>query len=159
MCSIFCLLDLKSDPAALRRRALEMSRLMRHRGPDWSGVHTAPNAILAHERLAIVDPAGGAQPLTNAAGTHALAVNGEIYNHKELEAGLTGGYAFRTGSDCEVILALYAERGDDFLDDLRGMFAFVLYDGERDRWLVARDHLGIIPLYWGRDAEGTLHVA
>ena len=159
MCSIFCLLDLKSDPVPLRARALEMSRLMRHRGPDWSGIHTAPNAILAHERLAIVDPVGGAQPLKNAAGTHVLAVNGEIYNHKELEARLSGGYAFQTGSDCEVILALYAEHGDTFVDKLRGMFAFVLYDQGQDRWLIARDHLGIIPLYWGRDAGGTLHVA
>ena len=105
MCSIFCLLDLKSDPAELRRRALEMSRLMRHRGPDWSGIHTAPNAILAHERLAIVDPVGGAQPLKNARGTHVLAVNGEIYNHQELKAQLKQPYAFQTGSDCEVILA------------------------------------------------------
>ncbi len=159
MCSIFCLLDLKSDPAALRARALEMSRLMRHRGPDWSGIHAAPNAILAHERLAIVDPVGGAQPLKNAAGTHVLAVNGEIYNHKELEAQLSGGYAFQTGSDCEVILALYAEHGSTFLDRLRGMFAFVLYDQDQDRWLIARDHMGIIPLYFGRDAAGTLHVA
>jgi asparagine synthase (glutamine-hydrolysing) len=159
MCSIFCLLGLKSDPADLRRRALEMSRLMRHRGPDWSGIHTAPNAILAHERLAIVDPAGGAQPLVSPDGRHVLAVNGEIYNHQELRAHLAGGYAFRTGSDCEVILALYAERGDDFLDELRGMFAFVLYDQARDRWLIARDHLGIVPLYWGRDDAGTLHVA
>ena len=159
MCSIFCLLGLKSEPAALRQRALEMSRLMRHRGPDWSGVHTAPNAILAHERLAIVDPAGGAQPLVSPDERHVLAVNGEIYNHQDLRARLAGGYAFRTGSDCEVILALYAERGDDFLDELRGMFAFVLYDQARDRWLIARDHLGLVPLYWGRDDAGTLHVA
>ena len=159
MCSIFCLLDLKSDPVALRRRALEMSRLMRHRGPDWSGIHTAPNAILAHERLAIVDPVGGAQPLKNAEGTHVLAVNGEIYNHQELKAQLKGDYEFQTGSDCEVILALYAEHGEGFLDQLRGMFAFVLYDEARGRWLIARDHMGIIPLYTGYDAEGTLHVA
>ncbi len=159
MCSIFCLLDLKTDPAALRSRALEMSRLMRHRGPDWSGIHTAPNAILAHERLAIVDPVGGAQPLKNAAGTHVLAVNGEIYNHQELKAQLKGSYAFQSGSDCEVILALYSEQGENFLDSLRGMFAFVLYDQTRDRWLIARDHLGIIPLYYGRDTAGTLHVA
>lgn len=159
MCSIFCLLDLKSDPVELRRRALEMSRLMRHRGPDWSGIHTAPNAILAHERLAIVDPVGGAQPLKNAAGTHVLAVNGEIYNHQELKAQLARPYAFQTASDCEVILALYEERGDDFLDLLRGMFAFVLYDEARDRWLIARDHMGIVPLYVGTDEAGTLHVA
>lgn len=159
MCSIFCLLDLKSDAAELRRRALEMSRLMRHRGPDWSGIHTAPNAILAHERLAIVDPVGGAQPLKNADGTHVLAVNGEIYNHQELKTQLKQPYAFQTGSDCEVILALYAEHGEHFLDQLRGMFAFVLYDQKRDSWLIARDHMGIIPLYYGYDEAGTLHVA
>jgi asparagine synthase (glutamine-hydrolysing) len=159
MCSIFCLLDLKSDPVELRRRALEMSRLMRHRGPDWSGIHTAPNAILAHERLAIVDPVGGAQPLKNAAGTHVLAVNGEIYNHQELKAQLAQPYAFQTASDCEVILALYEEHGDDFLEMLRGMFAFVLYDEAKDRWLIARDHMGIVPLYVGTDEAGTLHVA
>ncbi|MBK8164418.1 MAG: asparagine synthase B [bacterium] len=159
MCSIFCLLDLKSDPAELRRRALDMSRLMRHRGPDWSGIHTAAGAILAHERLAIVDPAGGAQPLVSPDGAHVLAVNGEIYNHQELRAQLQAPYAFRTGSDCEVILALYAEQGDAFVDRLRGMFAFVLYDQARGRWLIARDHLGIVPLYTGRDEAGTLHVA
>ncbi len=159
MCSIFCLLDLKSDPVELRRRALEMSRLMRHRGPDWSGIHTSPNAILAHERLAIVDPVGGAQPLKNAAGTHVLAVNGEIYNHQELKAQLKQPYAFQTASDCEIMLALYEEHGDDFVDMLRGMFAFVLYDEAKDRWLIARDHMGIVPLYVGTDEAGTLHVA
>ena len=159
MCSIFCLLDLKSDPAGLRERALDMSRLMRHRGPDWSGIHSSPRAILAHERLAIVDPAGGAQPLTDASGRLVLAVNGEIYNHRELAAGLDGAWRPRTRSDCEVILGLYAQHGDDFVDRLRGMFAFCLYDAGRDRWLIARDHQGIIPLYWGRDEAGTLHVA
>jgi asparagine synthase (glutamine-hydrolysing) len=159
MCSIFCLLDLKSDPDVLRERALDMSRLMRHRGPDWSGIHSSPRAILAHERLAIVDPAGGAQPLTDASGRLVLAVNGEIYNHRELAAELDGAWRPRTQSDCEVILGLYARYGDDFADRLRGMFAFCLYDAGRDRWLIARDHQGIIPLYWGRDAEGTLHVA
>ncbi|MBM4394541.1 MAG: asparagine synthase B [Deltaproteobacteria bacterium] len=159
MCSVLAILDIRSDPAALRRRALELSRLQRHRGPDWSGVWDCDRAILAHERLAIVDLLNGAQPLVNEVGTHVLAVNGEIYNHRDLERGLTGGYRFRTASDCEVILALYAEKGPDFLDDLSGIFAFVLYDAERDRWLVARDHMGICPLYTGRDSAGNLHVA
>jgi asparagine synthase (glutamine-hydrolysing) len=159
MCSILALLDLKSDPAPLRARALRLSRLQRHRGPDWSGVYTHPRAILAHERLAIVDVTHGAQPLLSPDETVALAVNGEIYNHRELRASLAEPYAFRTESDCEVILALYREHGADFVHRLNGIFAFVLYDAARDRYLVARDHMGIVPLYTGRDADGTLHVA
>lgn len=159
MCSILALLDLKSDPAPLRARALRLSRLQRHRGPDWSGIWTHERAILAHERLSIVDVLHGAQPLLSPDESSALAVNGEIYNHRELRASLREPYAFRTDSDCEVILALYRERGTDFLDALNGIFAFVLYDAARDRWVIARDHMGIVPLYTGRDAEGTLHVA
>jgi len=159
MCSILGILDLRSDPSVLRARALRLSKLQRHRGPDWSGIYATDDAILAHERLAIVDVLHGAQPLLNEGGTHALAVNGEIYNHRELRAGLRDPYPFRTESDCEVILALYRERGPDFLDELNGIFAFVLYDAERHRYLVARDHLGIVPLYTGRDEEGNLYVA
>ena len=159
MCSILALLDLRSDPAPLRARALRLSRLQRHRGPDRSGIYATDRAVLAHERLAIVDVLHGAQPLLSPDGAQVLAVNGEIYNHRELRAGLRQPYAFRTESDCEVILALYRERGADFLDELNGIFAFVLYDAARDRYLVARDHLGIVPLYMGRDAQGTLHVA
>ncbi len=159
MCSIFGVLDLKSDPSELRKTALEMSRLMRHRGPDWSGVFASDKAILAHERLSIVDVNTGAQPLYNAAHTHVLAVNGEIYNHQALRQELGDRYAFQTGSDCEVILALYQEKGVDFLDDLRGMFAFILYDTEKDAYLIGRDHMGIIPLYMGYDENGTLYVA
>ncbi len=159
MCSIFGALDLKSDPAELRKKALEMSRLMRHRGPDWSGVFASDKAILAHERLSIVDVNTGAQPLYNAAHTHVLAVNGEIYNHQALRQELGDRYAFQTGSDCEVILALYQEKGPAFLDDLRGMFAFILYDTEKDAYLIGRDHMGIIPLYMGFDENGTLFVA
>ena len=159
MCSILALLDLKSDPAPLRARALRLSRLQRHRGPDRSGIYAGSRAVLAHERLAIVDVLHGAQPLLSPDGAQVLAVNGEIYNHRELRAGLRQPYAFRTASDCEVILALYRERGVDFLDALNGIFAFVLYDAARDRYVVARDHLGIVPLYVGRDADGTLHVA
>lgn len=159
MCSILALLDLKSDPAPLRARALRLSRLQRHRGPDRSGIYATDRAVLAHERLAIVDVLHGAQPLLSPDGAQVLAVNGEIYNHRELRAALRAPYAFRTESDCEVILALYRERGADFLDALNGIFAFVLFDQARDRYLIARDHLGIVPLYIGRDADGTLHVA
>jgi asparagine synthase (glutamine-hydrolysing) len=159
MCSILALLDLHGDPVPLRARAVRLSRLQRHRGPDRSGIYATDRAVLAHERLAIVDVLHGAQPLLSPDGAQALAVNGEIYNHRELRAGLRQPYAFRTESDCEVILALYRERGADFLDALNGIFAFVLFDAARDRYLIARDHLGIVPLYIGRDAEGTLHVA
>jgi asparagine synthase (glutamine-hydrolysing) len=159
MCSILAILDIKSEPAPLRARALRLSKLQRHRGPDWSGVFSSERAILAHERLAIVDVLHGAQPLLNPGGTHALAVNGEIYNHRELRAGLREPYPFATESDCEVILALYRERDADFLDELNGIFAFVLYDAERDRYLIARDHMGIVPLYTGHDEQGNLHVA
>jgi asparagine synthase (glutamine-hydrolysing) len=159
MCSILAVLEIKSDPAVLRARALRLSRLQRHRGPDWSGIWATDDAVLAHERLAIVDVLHGAQPLLDPAGTVALAVNGEIYNHRELRASLREPYPFRTESDCEVILALYREHGADFLDRLNGIFAFVLYDAERRRYLVARDHLGIVPLYTGRDEEGNLYVA
>ncbi|ROR05588.1 asparagine synthase B [Erwinia sp. JUb26] len=159
MCSIFGVLDLKTDPTELRKKALELSRLMRHRGPDWSGIYADDYAILAHERLSIVDVNNGAQPLYNAAHTHVLAVNGEIYNHQALRAELSDRYEFQTDSDCEVILALYQEKGIDFLDDLQGMFAFILYDTEKKTWLIGRDHIGIIPLYMGNDEHGNLYVA
>lgn len=159
MCSITAILEPKQDVEALRERALRLSRLQRHRGPDWSGIWTGERAILAHERLAIVDVLHGAQPLVSEDGAQALAVNGEIYNHAELEAALERPCAFRTGSDCEVILPLYRQRGLDFLEELNGIFAFVLYDAARDRHVIARDHMGVVPLYLGRDEEGTLHVA
>ena len=164
MCSILAILDPAGDPdGRLRARALRLSALQRHRGPDWSGLHSAPTAVLAHERLAIVDIMHGAQPLTEAGGTAALAVNGEIYNHRELKAGLARPFAFTTASDCEVILALYRERGTDFLADLNGIYAFVLHDpdfgGGTGRTLVARDPVGVVPLYMGWDDEGRLHIA
>ncbi|OZI15417.1 asparagine synthase B [Sodalis-like symbiont of Philaenus spumarius] len=159
MCSIFGVLDLKTDPVELRTQALECSRLMRHRGPDWSGVYAGEKAILAHERLSIVDINTGAQPLYNAVHTHVLAVNGEIYNHQLIREQLSDRYAFQTGSDCEVILALYQEKGPKFLDELRGMFAFILYDTEKYAYLIGRDHMGIIPLYMGHDEHGNLYVA
>lgn len=158
MCSILGILEIHGSPSDLRRRALRLSKLQRHRGPDWSGVWLGNRAVLAHERLAIVDVAHGAQPLVNASGTHVLAVNGEIYNHRALRAGLDH-YEFQTDSDCEVILPLYERHGSDFLDQLSGIFAFVLYDAERDRYVIGRDHLGIVPLYTGRDEQGQFYVA
>ena len=159
MCSIFGILDIKSDAVALRKTALEMSKRLRHRGPDWSGIYSTDKAILVHERLSIVDPANGAQPLYNPDRTHILAVNGEIYNHKELEKALTVDFQFQTGSDCEVILAKYKEKGPAFLDEINGIFAFILYDAVEDAYLIGRDHMGIIPLYMGYDERGNFYVA
>lgn len=159
MCSILGILDLRSDPAALRTQALDLSRRMRHRGPDWSGVYANERAILVHERLAIVGVDSGAQPLLSPEGTQALAVNGEIYNHRQLRSALEADYAFQTHSDCEVILPLYRKFGHDFLNQLEGMFAFVLWDDAKNHWLVARDPIGIIPLYYGHDAHGNLYFA
>ncbi|SFN69255.1 asparagine synthase (glutamine-hydrolysing) [Izhakiella capsodis] len=159
MCSIFGVLDLKTDPVELRKKALELSRLMRHRGPDWSGVYADDKAILAHERLSIVDVNNGAQPLHNADHTHVLAVNGEIYNHQALRAELGDRYDFQTDSDCEVILALYQKMGIDFLDELQGMFAFILWDSVKQQYLIGRDPIGIIPLYMGNDEHGNFYVA
>jgi len=159
MCSILGILDIKSDPAELREQALQMSKKMRHRGPDWSGTYSNEHAILAHERLSIVDVDNGAQPLTSSDGRLALAVNGEIYNHIELEKNLNIDYDFKTKSDCEVINALYLEKGVDFLDDLNGIFAFVLYDHREKTYLIARDHIGIVPLYTGYDEHGNFYAA
>ncbi|MEZ9454393.1 asparagine synthase B [Vibrio splendidus] len=159
MCSVFGILDIKSDAAALRPIALEMSKKLRHRGPDWSGIYAGEKAILAHERLAIVGLNSGAQPLYSQDKKHILAVNGEIYNHKELRARYEDKYQFQTDSDCEVILALYKEMGADLLEELNGIFAFVLYDEEKDEYLVGRDHIGIIPLYQGYDEHGNYYIA
>ncbi|EPM5582343.1 asparagine synthase B [Vibrio vulnificus] len=159
MCSVFGILDIKSDAAALRPIALEMSKKLRHRGPDWSGIYASDRAILAHERLAIVGLNSGAQPLYSPDKKLILAVNGEIYNHKEIRARYEGKYDFQTDSDCEVILALYQEMGADLLEELNGIFAFVLYDEEKDQYLIGRDHIGIIPLYQGYDEHGNYYVA
>lgn len=161
MCSILGIFDLQpgDNQPALRRLALELSQRQRHRGPDWSGVHADDGAILVHERLAIVDPAGGAQPIRSADGDLVLAVNGEIYNHRDLEQGLQTPYAFQTGSDCEVINALYRDRGPDGIADLNGIFAFALWDRANSRYLIARDPIGVCPLYWGHDREGRRCVA
>jgi len=159
MCSIYSILDIGGDVKGLRQIALRQSRLMRHRGPDWSGIHVCDGAVLAHERLAIVDINTGAQPLLSPDGKQSLAVNGEIYNHRNLRKSLTQTYDFSTESDCEVILPLYLEKGSDFLNELQGMFAFVLYDETAGRYLIARDPIGIIPLYYGFDDEHRLFVA
>ncbi|CAM3575347.1 Asparagine synthetase B [glutamine-hydrolyzing] [Vibrio aerogenes CECT 7868] len=159
MCSIFGILDIKSDASKLRPVALEMSKKLRHRGPDWSGIYASDKAILAHERLAIVGLNSGAQPLFSPDKKHILAVNGEIYNHKELRARYEDKYDFQTDSDCEVILALYQDLGVELLEELNGIFAFVLYDEEKDLYLVGRDHIGIIPLYQGLDEHGNYYVA
>ena len=159
MCGIFGILDIKTDVSELRTQALDYTKLLRHRGPDWSGIWNNDNTILCHERLAIVDVDTGAQPLISDNGQQILAVNGEIYNHKQLAKDLATPYNFKTRSDCEVILPLYQQRGVEFIDDLQGMFAFVLYDEAQDSYLIARDHIGIIPLYTGYDEHGNFYVA
>lgn len=160
MCGIVAVLDIASgDVTKLRSQVLKMSDKLRHRGPDWSGIYTGEKAILAHERLSIVDPQSGGQPLKSKDGKIILTVNGEIYNHLAIREQLKGEYEFQTGSDCEVILALYRKKGIHFLEDLNGIFAFVLYDEEKDEYLVARDPIGVIPLYIGTDNAGHIMVA
>jgi len=159
MCGIFGILDIKTDVSELRTQALELTKLLRHRGPDWSGIWNNDNTILCHERLAIVDVDTGAQPLISQNGKQVLAVNGEIYNHKQLADDLAEPYPFKTRSDCEVILPLFQQKGVSFVDELEGMFSFVLYDDEQDAYLIARDHMGIIPLYTGYDEHGNFYVA
>ena len=160
MCGITAIFEIqKQESEAMRRQALEMSKRIRHRGPDWSGIYSQGSAVLAHERLSIVDPASGGQPLVSPDGAQALCVNGEIYNHREIRDRLAGKYDFQTGSDCEVILALYREKGIRFLEDLNGIYAFALYDREKDEYLIARDPVGVIPLYIGRDKQGHVLVS
>ncbi len=159
MCGIVGVFDLKVNSQQLRPQVLEMSKKVRHRGPDWSGIYCGDKALLAHERLSIVDPQSGGQPLYSKDRNLVLAVNGEIYNHQEIRKQLKSSYEFLTHSDCEVILALYREKGIDFLEDLNGIFAFALYDAEKDCYLIARDHIGIIPLYMGWDQHGNFYVA
>ena len=158
MCGIVCAFDIKGSSEILRPQILEMSKKVRHRGPDWSGVYSNDKAIMAHERLAIVDPASGKQPLLSPDEKLILAANGEIYNHRELRKQFPD-YNFQTESDCEVILALYKEKGTKFIDELNGIFGFAIYNTERDEYFVARDHMGIIPLYIGWDQNGTFYVA
>lgn len=157
MCGIAGIFNIKIQSRELRNKALRMARKIRHRGPDWSGMYCGGSAILAHERLSIVDPQSGGQPLYSSDRKQVLAVNGEIYNHRDIRAQYAGRYEFRTGSDCEVILALYRDKGIHFLEELNGIFAFALYDEEKDEYLIARDPIGVIPLYIGKDAEGHVY--
>lgn len=157
MCGIVAIFNIKEQSPEWRTKALKMSQKLRHRGPDWSGIYCGKSAILAHERLSIVDPLSGGQPLISPDGKHILCVNGEIYNHKDIRRRTD--YEFKTGSDCESILALYQDKGKNFLEDLSGIFAFALYDEEKDTFLIARDPIGVIPLYMGHDADGTVYVA
>ena len=159
MCGIVCAFDVKQKAETLRPQVLEMAKKIRHRGPDWSGVFSNEKAILAHERLAIVDPASGKQPLLTKDQSFVLAANGEIYNHRELRKQFEGKFEFQTESDCEVILALYQAKGTSFVDELNGIFGFAIYDVEKDEYFIARDHMGIIPLYIGWDQFGTFYVA
>jgi asparagine synthase (glutamine-hydrolysing) len=159
MCGIVCAFDLKQKSEILRPQVLEMSKKIRHRGPDWSGIYSDEKTVMAHERLAIVDPASGKQPLFSEDQKLILAANGEIYNHQDIRVKYEGKYAFQTQSDCEVILALYKDNGVDFVDDLNGIFGFAIYDVENDAYFIARDHMGIIPLYMGWDQNGTFYVA
>ena len=159
MCGFVGVFDLKVQAQELRPQVLKMSKKIRHRGPDWSGIFSCDKAILSHERLSIVDPESGQQPLYSKDGKLVLAVNGEIYNHLEIRERIGDSYEFLTHSDCEVILALYREKGPNFLEDLNGIFAFCLYDIEKDVYMVARDHIGIIPMYQGWDKSGNYFVA
>ena len=159
MCGIVCAFNIKGNNDLVRGNVLKMAQKVRHRGPDWSGVYSSENAILAHERLAIVDPTSGKQPILSEDGLKVIAVNGEIYNHQNLKDSFATDYNFRTESDCEVILALYEKKGINFLNDLNGIFAFALYDSSNDKYLIARDHMGIIPLYMGWDKDGIFYVS
>ena len=159
MCGIVCAFNLKGDKDLIRSNVLEMAQKVRHRGPDWSGIYSSDNAILAHERLAIVDPTSGKQPIISEDGLKVIAVNGEIYNHKNLKNRFAADYNFRTESDCEVILALYEKKGINFLNDLNGIFSFALYDSSNDKYLIARDHMGIIPLYMGWDKDDIFYIS
>ena len=159
MCGIIGIFHVKEQTHELREKALKMSQKIRHRGPDWSGIYCGGSAILAHERLSIVDPESGQQPLYAPDRRQVLAVNGEIYNHQQIREYYKGQYEFQTGSDCEVILALYRDKGIHFLEDISGIFAFALYDEEKDEFLIARDPIGVIPLYIGYDDDGTVYVA
>ena len=159
MCGIVSIFNIKEQTPSLRDKALAMAKKIRHRGPDWSGIYCGPTAILAHERLSIVDPQSGKQPLFAPDRKQVLAVNGEIYNHQDIRKRYAGKYRFQTGSDCEVILALYRDKGIHFLEELNGIFAFALYDEEKDEFLIARDPIGVIPLYIGYDADGKVYCA
>ena len=157
MCGIVGIFGNGVGTDARRKEVLKMSQKIRHRGPDWSGIFCCNNAIMSHERLSIIDPQSGGQPLKNAEGTVILTVNGEIYNHKQIRAEFEGAYPFQTGSDCEPIIPLYEKYGADFLDKLSGIFAFALFDTARNFFMIARDPIGVIPLYIGTDNDGNTY--
>ena len=159
MCGIVCAFNIKGDKEVVRANVLKMAQRVRHRGPDWSGIYSDDNAILAHERLAIVDPTSGKQPIISQDGKKIIAVNGEIYNHQILRENFSNSYTFKTQSDCEVIIPLYESNGVKFLNELNGIFAFALYDSSKDTYLIARDHIGIIPLYMGWDKKNIFYVS
>lgn len=170
MCGIFAIFSSSLSEADLRRELIACSSRIRHRGPDWSGYKvieadpskgiSRPHGI-AHERLAIMDPESGSQPLVSADGNVIVAANGEVYNYKELYDHLETPYKPKTGSDCEVILPLYAEHGATIAlpNKLRGMFSFILYDRTQDLFMIVRDHVGITPLYMGWGNDGSIYVA
>ncbi len=158
MCGIVCVFDAKQGTDVLRPKIIEMSKKIRHRGPDWSGIYQGEKVIFAHERLAIVDPTSGKQPLFSVDGSIVLAINGEIYNHQELREEFPD-YPFQTNSDCEVLIPLFRKYGKNFIDKLNGIFAFALYDVASDVYLIARDHMGVCPLYYGRDLHGNYYIA
>ncbi|CAN1224762.1 Asparagine synthetase [glutamine-hydrolyzing] 3 [Linum perenne] len=158
MCGILAVFGCIDNSQAKRSRIIELSRRLRHRGPDWSGLHCYEDCYLAHQRLAIVDPASGDQPLYNEDKSIVVTVNGEIYNHKELREKLKS-HQFRTGSDCEVIAHLYEEYGEDFVGMLDGMFSFVLHDTRNKTFIAARDAIGITPLYLGWGLDGSVWFA
>jgi asparagine synthase (glutamine-hydrolysing) len=159
MCGFVGMFDIEDDASLYRDKVLKMSKKIRHRGPDWSGIYQGDKVILSHERLSIVDPLSGKQPLYSKDKKIVLAANGEIYNHLELREKYCKDYDFQTNSDCEIIIALYVTKGPDFIEDLNGIFSFALYDSEKDFYLIARDHMGIIPLYQGWDVDGHYYVA
>ena len=159
MCGIVCAFNIKGDKEVVRANVLKMAQRVRHRGPDWSGIYSDDHAILAHERLAIVDPTSGKQPIISQDGKKIIAVNGEIYNHQILRKKFLDSYNFKTQSDCEVLIPLYESKGVNFLNDLNGIFAFALYDSSKDTYLIARDHIGIIPLYMGWDNKNIFYVS
>ncbi|MCE2789608.1 MAG: asparagine synthase B [Saprospiraceae bacterium] len=159
MCGIVTIFQIKDPKEEVKKVVLECAKKIRHRGPDWSGYYQDDNFAVGHERLAIVDPKSGRQPLISQDGRYVLAVNGEIYNHQELKKELTTPYPFQTESDCEVLIPLYMEFGTDFIQKLNGIFGFVLYDKAKNEIVVGRDHMGIIPLYHGWDVSGQYFVA
>lgn len=159
MCGIVCAFDLKEPAERLRPQILQMAGKIRHRGPDWNGIFSNEKAILAHERLAVVDPISGKQPLVSPDGRFVLSINGSIFNHQDFRTELEKDYSFKTKSDCEVIIPLFQKYGPEFMDKINGVFGFALYDVDQDRYFIARDHLGIIPLYMGWDKAGTFYIA